>query len=171
MMAWLVCLARRGTEVSQVPMVPQGHPERTGRGGMMEKLDPEGCPENLAPEDCWDPKGHQAHRGHRVWPVWMDKLVPRGTWVPRVSRDPQASRATQVLRVFQVHKAPSVPQERRGRWANLVFLACLVQMVLRVILARKVLLERRGVRVHQALRVPLVIQVHAESRERMVFVG
>lgn len=171
LMAWLVCLVRRGTGVSQVPMAPQGHPERTGRGGMMEKLDPEGCPENLVPEDCLDPRGHQDHQGHRVWPAWMDKLVPKGTWVPRVSRDLQASRATRVLRVFQVHKAPSVPQERRGHWVNLVFLACLVQTVLRVILARKVLLERRGVRVHQALRAPLVIQDHAESRERMVFVG
>lgn len=171
LMAWLVCLVRREIEASQAPTDPQGHPEKMGRGEMMEKLDPEVCLESLDPEDCWDRRGHQDHQGHRVWLVWMDKQVPRGMWVLKVSRAPQDSRATQVLRVFQVHKAPSVPQERKGLWANLVFLGCLVQTVLRVILARKVLLERRGVRVHQVLRAPLVIQDHAESREQMVFVG
>lgn len=170
LMAWLVCLVRREIEVSQALTDHREHPERMGRGETMEKLDPEVYLENLDPEDCWDRRGRRDPRGHRVWLVWMDKQVPRGMWVLKVSRVPQDSRVTQVLRVFQVHKARSVPQERKGRWANPVFLACLVQMVLRVIPARKVLLERRGARVRQVLRAPSVIQDHVESREQMVFV-
>lgn len=171
LMAWLVCLVRRETGVSQAPTAPRGLLERMGRGEMMEKLDPEVSLENLDPEDCWAPRDPQDPQGHRVWLAWMDKQVPKGMWALRVSQAPQDSRGTQGLRVFQVHKVPSVPQERKARWANLASLACLVLMGPRVILERKVLLERRGVRVPPALRAPLVIQDHVESREQMEFVG
>lgn len=171
MMAWLVCLVRRETGVSQAPTAPQELLERMGRGEMMEKLDPEVSLENLDPEDCWAPRDPQDPQGPRVWLAWMDKQVPKGMWALRASQAPQDSRGTPGLRVSQVRKAPSVPQERKALWANLVSLACLVLMGPRVTLARKVLLERRAVRVPQVLRAPLVIQDHGESREQMEFVG
>lgn len=171
MMAWLVCPVRRETGVSRAPTAPRELLERMERGEMMEKLDPEVSLENLDPEGCWAPRDPQDPRGRRVWLAWMDKQVPKGMWALRASQGPQDSRGTQGLRVFQVHKAPSVPQERKARWANPASLACLVLTGPRVILARKVLQERRGVRVPRVLRAPLVTQDPVESREQTEFVG
>lgn len=66
LMGWLVCLVRRGTGVIQAHQVHQEHPETTGRGVMMEKLDLEVYLENLDPEVCWDQKGHRVPQDHRV---------------------------------------------------------------------------------------------------------
>lgn len=171
LMAWLVCLGRKGTGVSPAPTAPPGLLERMGRGEMMEKLDPEVSLENLDPEDFWAPRDPQDPRGHRVWLAWMDKQVPKGMWALRASPAPQDSRGTPGLRVSQVLKEPSVPQERKALWANLASLECLELMGPRVTLARKVLLERRAVRVPQVLRAPLVTQDPEESREQMEFVA
>lgn len=50
----------------QAHQVHQEHLEMTGRGVMMEKLDPEVYLENLDPEVCWDQKGHQVPQDRRV---------------------------------------------------------------------------------------------------------
>lgn len=88
-----------------------------------------------------------------------------------MSRDRQDNRATQVLRVFQAHRVQLVHQAIKDLWVNLVFLACPVQMALRVILAKKVLLVRRGVRVQRDLRAHLDIQDLVASRGQTVFVA
>lgn len=60
LMAWLVCLVRRDTEVKADPTAPQAPQEKMEREETMERSGQGDCPASLDPVVCWDPKALRA---------------------------------------------------------------------------------------------------------------
>lgn len=163
----LACLVRRDTGGSPGQWGLQEPPERTDREARMERSGPEDWLARVVPEVCWVLVVLQDPLDHLVLLEWTGLQVQKETWAHKVNQAHLGSREFQVHRVFQVLKAPSDHLEKKDLLAGQDYLDYLGLMDLLVILERRVHLERKELRVHQVLRVPLVILAHVVSRELM----
>lgn len=109
--------------------------ERSGQGDWLERVVPEVFSALVALQV---PPASPALLVLTVLPA------PKEIWAPRGSPAPQDSRASPALRVFLVPKGPSDHREKRDLQAGQGWPACLDLMDLLDILAKKVLLERKG---------------------------
>lgn len=130
-------------KVLLVRMDREARMERSGRGDWLERVAQEVCLVQEALQDLLDSL------------VWLELTVLKDlkeTWVLKENRVHLASRASQEHRGCPDRKAPSDHQAKKALRVDQGCLDCLVLMDLLVILAKRVLLERKELWVSRAPR-------------------
>lgn len=153
---------RRDTGASQGQWDPWAPPERTDREVKTARSDREDWLERVVPEVCLD---HAAPLDLLALPASLESTglrVQKETWDPKESQGHLGSRESPAHRVFLDLKAPSDHLVKKDLRADRGCLDYPEPTGLLVILARRVLLERKGRRVRQVRRVPSVTPVLAE---------
>lgn len=118
----------------------------------------------MVQEVCWDPVVLQGPLDLLALLELTGLQVPKETWDHKENQAHQGSRESRALRVFLVPKAPSDHLVKKDLRAGQGCLDCLELMGHRVILVRRVLLERKEHRVQQVHKVLLAILVLVVSR-------
>lgn len=134
-------------------------------------MDPEVSQVNQGLVVCSDLKGLLESLDLLEYEEMMAPMVPRETWVLKVSRDLQVSREPQEPRECQDLKEPSDPRERKVPLENLVSQECLEQTALPVTQARRGQQEPKETTVPTAPRELLAILALVASREVKESVG
>lgn len=167
-MAFLVCPVTKDTGVTVEQWDHQGLKERTERGETMETLDPGVSQVNQDLVVCSDPKVLLESLDLLVYVEMTGPMVPKETWVPKVSQDLQVSREPRELRECQDLRERSDPQERKVPQENQVCQECPELMALLVTQERRGLLapkETRVPTVHRELSAILALVASREVKE------
>lgn len=127
-----------------------------------ERSDQEDWLERAVPEVCSDPAAPLDLPAPPASPESTGLMVQKETWDRKESLGRLGSRESPAHRVFLDLKAPSDHLVKKDLWAGRGCLDYPELTGLLVILARRVLLERKDRRVRQVLRVPSVTPVLAE---------
>lgn len=165
LMVFLVCLVTKDTGVTQDQWDHLDPKERTESGETTEMLDPGVSQVNQDLVVCSDLKVLLESLDLLVYEEMMDPMVPKETWVLKVSQDLQVSREPQELRECQDLREPLDLLERKVPPENQVCQECLELMALLVTQEKRDLLAPKETRVPMVLRELLAILALVASRE------
>lgn len=165
LMDFLVYLGTKDTGVTPAQWDHQEAKERMERGETTETSDPEVSQVNQDLAVCSDPKVLLESPDLPEYGEMTAPLVPKGTWVHKVSQDLQVSREPRELREFQDLREPSDPRERKVPLGNQVCQECPEPTVLLVTQERRGLLVPKETTVLTVPREPLAIPAPVVSRE------
>lgn len=152
LMVFPVSQERKATGERWDPLDPRVLLVRTDREARMERSGRGDWLERVAQEVCLVREALQDLLGSLVWLVWMVLKALKGTWVLKENQAHLASRAFQEHRGYPDLKAPSDHQAKKALMVDQGCLGCLVLMDLLVILAKRVLQERKELWVSRAPR-------------------